>query len=48
MDLVVFTSKLSTTFDDEEDVSRASAEMDALMPAKNLFVPSAEIEDVKP
>ncbi|MPN00942.1 hypothetical protein SDC9_148140 [bioreactor metagenome] len=46
IDLVVFTSRLSTTLDDDVDVSLASAEMDALIPSKNFFVPCAEIDDV--
>jgi len=48
MDLVVFTSKLSTTFDDDVEVSLASAEIDAFIPSRNCFVPCAEMEDVKP
>ena len=48
MDFVVFTSKLSTTLEDDVEVSLASAEIDALIPSKNFFVPCAEIEDVKP
>ena len=48
MDLVVFTSKLSTTFDDDVAVSFVSAEIDALIPSKNCFVPFAETEDVNP
>ena len=48
IDLVVFTSKLSTTFDDDVEVSLASAEIDAFIPSRNCFVPCAEMEDVKP
>ena len=42
-----YTSKLSTTFDDDVEVSLASAEIDALIPSRNCFVPCAEIDDVR-
>ena len=48
MDFVVFTSRLSTTLDDDVEVSLASAEIDALIPSRNCFVPCAEMEEVKP
>jgi hypothetical protein len=46
--LVVLTSKVSTTLDDEKVVSFESVEIDALIPSKNDFEPCAGIDEVNP
>ena len=48
IDLVVLTSKLSTTLVEDVAVSFVSEDSAAFMPSKNFFVPCAEIDEVKP